>query len=923
MLVGQSPDAPFSPDEMDIILGSDQMQPRDSIPPTENISGHPGTETSGDQRLTAATISLVAPASEAGQHSQADQAPKPSSGHSSHLDAPAEMSISAEATGSDSLQHKETESDYPSTEIVDAEPPANFHADAASADAGKQTQSVQYVAPDDKPDLPVALVSHRVEARSSNLPPTEDAHPETQAALHQLASQEAVLVPEGTSQPNQQTQAAPAHAQSSGLGSRSGHAVPAVMLTHLAAAAAASVPQLLGDQPQLPGDQPQLPGDQPQLPGDQPVSSLPVCSAKLAPAPITMAEAEHPDNWLTDSRQHQSQPPQAGSAEAELAEQDAQSPVVLDQSQTQEAPEPCEDASALSPIASALSPIASALSPIASAFSPIAAPPDDAPSRPVEPLNAVSQWEAASGCLIVPDSEEPDSSDQHSHSDMGHTASMQSAEHVTPTAVQPPTEAQPSAGDGSQAQATDTTPSPAVAQGSQDPARLQCLAQQTVVDAGGSAAVDCSPAQTAAEASDPTSLAQSEEQLAAEHVADGLGADTLLIPLPAEGLQHTDWLHSDTEPVPEHVVPPAAVNLPAVKPAEEAAQALKHVAAPFKAQSQLLFQADAVSEGPDRQQQQLVDAAEAAEHTTAPQSMPSLWLHHQDAEFQSDQQQQQQHPHAKLTGHAAPQSSGLIHQQDAEGEGSDQQQQQEQQQQQGLMKAADAVEHVDTPQEAQAALTLQQLEPTAGGLVRQHQLPRQGPGRDVCVEQGPGAHVQPAAECDNLAEHKEVAKREILVEHGNLAEPEILAEPDILAEPGHTGELESLAEPEPSAELKILAELEPPAELEILAEPEPSTELEGLAEHKVSAESETSAEPEILGEHDNVAEHESVPEEQASQLTIVVKQAKILDSSASDAKDGGVYSGKGADTTLASPALKPCTRPSVLAKSTLRCSNCN
>ncbi|KAL0050919.1 hypothetical protein WJX82_009860 [Trebouxia sp. C0006] len=329
VLVGQSPDAPFSPDEMDIILGSDQMQPRDSIPPTENISGHPGTETSGDQRLTAATISLVAPASEA------------------------------------------------------------------------------------------------VEARSSNLPPTEDAHPETQAALHQLASQEAVLVPEGTSQPNQQTQAAPAHAQSSGLGSRSGHAVPAVMLTHLAAAAAASLPQLLGDQPQLPGDQPQLPGDQPQLP------------------------------------------------------------------------------------------------------------------------------------------------------------------------VQPPTEAQPSAGDGSQAQATDTTPSPAVAQGSQDPARLQCLAQQTVVDAGGSAAVDCSPAQTAAEASDPTSLAQSEEQLAAEHVADGLGADTLLIPLPAEGLQHTDWLHSDTEPVPEHVVPPAAVNLPAVKPAEEAVQALKHVAAPFKAQSQLLFQADA------------------------------------------------------------------------------------------------------------------------------------------------------------------------------------------------------------------------------------------------------------------------------------------------------------------------------------------
>ncbi len=767
MLGGQLPDAPFSPDEMDDSHSSDQMRPRDSIPPTENTLEHPETETSDDQQFAAATISLAAPASEADQHSQADQDPKLSSGHSRHLDTSAEMFISAEATGSDSLQHKETESDCPSTEIVDAETPASFHADAAAAGASKQTQSVQDDGPDNKSDLPLALISHRVEARSDSLPPTEGAHPDTEDPLHRLASQEAILVPGSASQPNQQTQAAPAHAQSSGLGSLSGHSVPGAMLTHLAAAAAAaaSVPQLPGGQPQLPGDQPQLPGDQsqllgdqpqppgdqpqlsgdqpqlpadqpqlpgdqpqllddqPQLPGDQPqltgdqpqlpndqpqlsgvqpvvTQSLLVCSVKRAQAPALMPEPEHPGHRLTDNSQHQLQCPQAGSAEAELAEQEAQSPVVLDQSQSQEVPKPCEDASALSPIASALSPITSAVS-------PIAAPPDDVPSRSVAPLDANSQWEAASSCLIVPDSEDPDNCDQHSHSDTGHTASIQSAEQVTPTAAQPPTEAQRSGVDGIQAQATGTAPSPAVAQASQDK--------------------------------------------------------------------------------------------------------------------------DAECEGSDQQQQQ--------------------------------QQEQEQHE---------------------------------------LVESANAAERMNAPQEAQAALTSQQFQPTAQHLVRQPQLPRQRPAQDVYAQQGPGVHVQLAAEHDNLIEHKELAKHEILAEHGNLAEPEILAEPDILAEPEPTGELESLAEPEPSAEP------------EILAEPEPSTELESLAEHKVSAEPETSAEPEILGEHDNVAEHETVPEEQALQMNHIIKNTKILALSVGGAKDGGAYSGKGADATLGFPALKLCTCPSVL-----------
>ena len=750
---------------MDDIHGPDQMRPRDSIPPTENTSEHSETETRDDQRLSAATISHAAPASEADQHSQADQDPKLSSGHSSHLDTSAEMFISAEATGSDSLQHKETESDCPSTEIVDAETPASFHADAAAAGASKQTQSVQDDGPDNKSDLPLTLIPHRVEARSDSLPPTEGAHPDTEDPLHRLTSQEAILVPGSASQPNQQTQAAPAHAQSSGLGSLSGHSVPGAMLTHLAAAAAAaaaSVPQLLGDQPQLPGDQPQLPGDQsqlpadqpqlpghqlqapvdqpllqddqpqlpgdqpqlpddqPQLPGDQPqltgdqpqlpddqpqlsgvqpvvTQSLLVCSFKRAQAPALMPEPEHPGHRLTDNSQHQLQCPQAGSAEAELAEQEGQSPVVLDQSQSQEVPKPCEDASALSPIASALSPITSALS-------PIAAPPDDAPSRSVAPLDANSQWEAASSCLIVPDSEDPedrDNCDQHSHSDTEHTASVQSAEQVTPTAAQPPTEAQRSGVDGIQAQATGTAPSPAVAQASQDK--------------------------------------------------------------------------------------------------------------------------DAECVGSDQQQQQ--------------------------------QQEQEQHE---------------------------------------LVEFANAAEHMNAPQEAQAALTSQQFQPTAQRLVRQPQLPRQRPAHDVYAQQGPGVHVQLASEHDNLTEHKELAKHEILAEHGNLAEPEILAVPDILAEPEPTGELESLAEPEPSAEP------------EILAEPE------SLAEHKVSAEPETSAEPEILGEHDNVVEHETVPEEQALQMNHIIKNTRILALSVGGAKDGGAYSGKGADATLGFPALKLCTCPSVI-----------
>ncbi len=781
---------------------SDQMQPRDSIPPTENTSEHPGIETSDDQRFAAATISHAAPASEADERSQADRAPVLSSGHSSHLGAPAEMSISAEATGSDRL-HEQTELDYPITEIMYAEPPASFHADAASADASKQTQSEQDLGPDIKSNLPVALTSQRVDARSNSLPPTEDAQSDPQAPHHQLASQDTFLEPGGSSRPKQQTQAAPTHAQSSGLGSLSGHSVPGAMLTHLAAAAAAaaaSVPQLPGDQPQLPGDQPQLPGDQsqllgdqpqppgdqpqlsgdqpqlpadqpqlpghqlqapvdqpllqddqpqlpgdqpqlpddqPQLPGDQPqltgdqpqlpddqpqlsgvqpvvTQSLLVCSVKRAQAPALMPEPEHPGHRLTDNSQHQLQCPQAGSAEAELAEQEAQSPVVLVQSQSQEVPKPCEDASALSPIASARSPITSAAS-------PIAAPPDDAPSRSVAPLDANFQWEAASSCLIVPDSEDPDNCDQHSHSDTGHTASIQSAEQVTPTTAQPPTEAQRSGVDGIQAQATGTAPSPAVAQASQDK--------------------------------------------------------------------------------------------------------------------------DAECEGSDQQQQQ--------------------------------QQQQEQEQHE-------------------------------------LVESANAAERMNAPQEAQAALTSQQFQPTAQGLVRQPQLPRQRPAHDVYAQQGPGVHVQLAAEHDNLTEHKELAKHEILAEHGNLAEPEILAEPDILAEPEPTGELESLAEPEPSAELKILAEPEPPAEPEILAEPEPSTELESLVEHKVSAEPETSAEPEILGEHDNVAEHETVPEEQALQMNHIIKNTRILALSVGGAKDGGAYSGKGADATLGFPALKLCTCSSVL-----------
>ncbi|KAL0025392.1 hypothetical protein WJX79_003577 [Trebouxia sp. C0005] len=215
VLVSQS--APFSPDEMSTIHDSEQMRPRDSIQATQNTSEHP--ETSDDQRLAAATTSHAALASEADQHLQAGQAIRLSSGPSSHLDAPAEMSISAEATGSDSLQHEETESTYLSTEMMDAKPPASD----AAADASKQTQSVQ------------------------------------------------------------------------------------------------------------------------------------------------------------------------------------------------------DDASAISPTASALSPIASAHSPVAAALG-------DAPSRPVAPLDAVSRWEAASGCLIVPDSEDPDSCDQHSHSDMGYTVPMQSTE---------------------------------------------------------------------------------------------------------------------------------------------------------------------------------------------------------------------------------------------------------------------------------------------------------------------------------------------------------------------------------------------------------------------------------------------------------------------------------------------------------------
>ena len=679
MLGGQSPDAPFSPDEMDDSHSSDQMRPRDSIPPTENTLEHPETETSDDQQFAAATISLAAPASEADQHSQADQDPKLSSGHSSHLDTSAEMFISAEATGSDSLQHKETESDCPSTEIVDAETPASFHADAAAAGASKQTQSVQDDGPDNKSDLPLALISHRVEARSDSLPPTEGAHPDTEDPLHRLASQEAILVPGSASQPNQQTQAAPAHAQSSGLGSLSGHSVPGAMLTHLAAAAAAMTqlpgdqpqlpgdqPQLPDDQPQLPDDQPQLPGDQPQLPGDQPVTvqGLPICSAELAQASAMMPEPEHQGNRLTDNGQCPSQFVQARSAETELSEREAHFPVVFDQSQSQDG---------------------------AKRPSPEAAPLADAPSQPA----ACSQWEAASGCLIVPDSEDPHSSHnvpiagQHNHSNI---ISVQSAGKVSSTAAQSPTEAQLSADYGTQAQATGTDPAPAVAQGSQDAARLQCLRQQTVVGAGCSAAANFPPAQTAGEASQPTSLAQSEEQLAAEHCADGVVADSLSMPLPAEGSQHTNRLHSDREAVPEHVAPPSALHMPAVDPAEElqqqhavpSAQALKHVAAPLKTQSQLTFQADAVPEGPDRQQQHQQAAAEAAEHTTAPQSTPSLWLHHQDAESRSDQQQQP--PLAKVTEHAAPERSVLLHQQEAECEGSDQHQQQQQQQE--LVKSA-------------------------------------------------------------------------------------------------------------------------------------------------------------------------------------------------------------------------------------------
>ncbi len=606
MLVGQSPAAPFSPDEMDNTHSSDQIQPHDSIPPTENASEHPETETSDNQQLADATISHAATASEANQRSQADRAAKPSSGHSSHLDAPAEMSSSAGTAGSDSLQHEETELDYPSTEIVNADPLTTFHATAAAA---AETQSVQDVSPDDQSDRPVALASHSVKARSDSLPPTEDAHLDAQVPHHQLAS---FLVLGGTNQPKQQTHAAPAHAQSSRLCSQSGHAVPAVMLTHLAAAAAAaSVPQLSGDQPQLPGDQPQLlcdqpqlPGNQPQLPddqpqlpddqsqllGDQPVvvtQTLPMCSVQLAQGPAIMTQPEHPDHRLTDNGQHQLQSPQARSAEAELAEQDAQFPVVLDQSQLQEVLKPCGDASALSPTASALS--------------PIAAPSDDAPSRPVAPLDAVSQWEAASSCIIVPDSEDPDSSNQHSHSDIGYSASMQSAEQVTPTAVQPAIEAQPSGGGGIQA-------SPAVTQAPQHAACLQCLGQQKAVGAHGSPAVDCLPVQTAEEASHLTSCAQPQDQLTAEQCAEhGVVTDTLLMSLSAKGSQHRDHVHSDSEPVPEHAALPSAVNLPAVKPAEgaqqqhiSAAQSLEHVAAPLRTQSQLTFQADAVSEGPDR-----------------------------------------------------------------------------------------------------------------------------------------------------------------------------------------------------------------------------------------------------------------------------------------------------------------------------------
>ncbi|KAL0025913.1 hypothetical protein WJX77_002354 [Trebouxia sp. C0004] len=633
MLVGQSPAASFSIDEMDNIHSSDQMRPRDSIPPTGNSSEHPEIETFDDQQHAAATISHAAPASEADERSQADL----SSGPSSHLDMPAEMSSSAEAAGSDRLQCEEIKLDYPSKIIINA-----------------------------------------------------------------------------------------------------------------AAAVAATMSQLPDDQRQLPGDQPQLPGDQPVV-----TQSLPICSVELAPAPAITAEPDHPDNQLTDNGQNQSQPSQAGSAE--LAEQEAHLPVVLDQSQLQEVPKPCEDAPALPPIV---------------------APLDDAPSRPITPLDAISRWEAASGCLIVPDSEEPDSFDQHSHIDMGYTVSVQSTEKVTPT--QPPTEAQPSAVNGIQAQATDTAPASAVAKGSQDPVGLQCLRQQTIVRAGGSLAVDSSPVQAAGEASYPTNWAQPEEQLAAEHCADGVVAATLLMLLHAKGSQHTDRAHSDREAVPEHAAPPSALDLPAVDPAEEAqqqhaalsGQALEHLPAPLKTQSQLASQADAVSEGSDRQQQQqqLVDAAEAAQHTTAPQSMPSLWLHHQDVESQSDPMQQL--PPAKVTEHDAPPRNGLVHQQEAECEGSGQQQQEQQE----VVKSADAAEHVNAPQQAHVALTSQQLEPTAQGPVRHHQLPRQRPARDVYAQQGPSTRVQSAAEHDNLAEPEISAEREI------LAEPEILAEHDIVAE---------------------------------------------------------------------------------------------------------------------------------------------
>ena len=941
MLVGQSPAAPFSPDEMDNMHSSDQMRPHDSIPPTGNTSVHPETETCDDQQLAAATISLAAPASEADMHSQANRVPRLSSDHSNHLDAPAETFISAEATGSDSLQHEETESDYLSTEIVDAEPPASFHADAAAADANNQTQSVKDAAPDDESDLPFALTSHTAEARSKILPPTKDAHLDTQAPHHQLAFLDTSLVPGVPSRPNQQTQAAHAHAQSSGLGSQSGHAGPAVMLTHLAAAvaAAASVPQLPGDQPQLPGDQPQLtgdqpqltgdqpqvtgdqpqlpgdqsqlpgdqpqppgdqpqlpgdqpqppddqpqppgdqpqlPGDQPQLPGDQPVvtQSLPVCSVKLAQAPAMMPEPEHPDDRLTDNGQHRSQSCQARSAEVELAEQEAHFTVVLDQSQSQEVPKPCEDASALSPLASALSPLASGLSPTASGLSPTAsglsptaAPPDDAPSRPID---ATSQWEATSGCLIVPDSEDPNISDQYSHSDMGYIVSVQSAEKLTPTTAQSPKKAQLSACCGTQAEATGTVPAPAAAPGWQDAACLQRLRQQSIVGADGSAVVDCSLVQTAGEASHPTSWAQPEEQLAAGRCADGVVADTLLVPVPAERAQHTALLHSDREALPEHAAPPSALTLPAVSPAEGvqqqhavlAAQALENVGAPLRTQSQLAFQADAVSEGPDRyQQQQLVDAAQAPQHTTASQSMPNLWLHHHNAGSQSDQHQQQ-HPLAKMTEHAAPQSSELVHQQEAECEGSDQQQHQQQQ----LVKSADAADHVTAPQEAQAALISQQLKSTAQGLFRQHQLLRQRPAHAVYAQQGPSTRVPPPAERHSLAEHKKLAEPEILAEHEILAEQETLAEHEMSAEP------EMLAEPEVLAEPGILAA------------------------------------PEIL------AEHESVPEEQALQLTHTVKQARILAHLVGGAKIHGVYPGKGADTTLGSPALTTCKSPSVLGQ---------